>query len=88
MNVVNESKVSVTDLAGVAYESVIASHEEELETSYVILDKKMHKVAVKDGNLADMRFRIAPPGDVVPIGMITTNGALYRLYLVSPDLLS
>ena len=88
MNDVNKAKVSVTDLAGVAYESAIASHEKELETTYVLLNKKTRLVAVKDGNVADMKFRIAPPGSVVPVGTVTVKDVLYRLYLASPDLIS
>ena len=81
-------KVSVTSLGTSDYCTFIRIHADLLAVSYVIFDKNLRKVIVKADSPADVTFRSAPAGKVVPFGTMGCDGVKYRIYIVSPDLIA
>ena len=80
--------VSTTPVSREDYTGVIIDNPELLKTDFVLIDGKQGKVIVKNDSLADLRFKAAKPGMVVPVGTVEHDESVYRLYLVSPELLS
>ena len=83
-----KNKVQVTQLQAEDFSGVVHDNLATLETSYVVLDERQNKIIVMDGSAADQRIKAAKAGEVVPLGTVTVNEVLYRIYLVSHSLLS
>lgn len=69
------------------FAGVVSTNQEQLITSYIIVDGQTNEVIVRDGNAADMKFRNSAAGQCMPTGNHEINGALYRTYRVSAELL-
>ena len=81
-------KARITDLNRHDLSLIIASNLEKLETDYVVFDRALRKVLVKDGSAADLKFKAAEAGSIIPLGTVTFEAKLYRSYAVDPKLLT
>ena len=78
--------VSITPVSREDYTGFIAGNLQKLQTSFVLIDQNLGKVIVKNDSDADLKFKAARPGTVVPIGTVDYEGSVYRIYMVSPEL--
>ena len=81
-------KVTTVSLGKLDLAKIIAENAALFETGYVLLNAKKSEVLVKDKSAADIRFRKADAGDIVPIGSITVKEVIYHRFRVNPKLLS
>ena len=82
------NKVTVISLGKLDFPRIIAENIAVLETDYVLVNAQKNEVLVKDKSTADMQFRKADAGNIVPLGSIVEQGVTYHRFRVNPELLS